>query len=113
MMVNYLVAGIEISTAIALAAGIIVGSAMGVAGFGSIWVFRAEMFSLLIGCAVVLIAQSALVIEAAASLSLTAGVVASVCFFFTEPVVGLVAVGTTVAVAYLVGRITGKWTSNQ
>ena len=112
-MFNYLVAGIEISTAIALAAGIIVGSAMGVAGFGSIWVFRAEMFSLLIGCAVVLIAQSALVIEAAASLSLTVGVVASVCFFFTEPVVGLVAVGTTVVVAYVVGRITGKWTSNQ
>jgi len=111
-MVDYLAAGIEISIAISLVAGIVVGSAMGIAGFGSIWVFRAEMLSLLVGCAVVLIAQSALVIVATASLNLTAGVVAGVCFFFTEPVVGLVAVGTAVAVAYLVGKITGKWKSN-
>jgi hypothetical protein len=112
MMVDYLATGIEISIAISLVAGIVVGSAMGIAGFGSIWVFRAEMLSLLVGCAVVLIAQSALVIEATASLNLTAGVVAGVCFFFTEPAVGLVALGTAVAVAYLVGKITGKWKSN-
>ena len=111
-MVNYLAAGIEISIAISLAAGIVVGSAMGIAGFGSIWVFRAEMFSLFVGCAIVLIAQSTLVIEATASLTLKAGVVAGLCFFFTDPVVGLVAVGTAIAVAYLVGKITGKWKSN-
>jgi hypothetical protein len=110
MMVDYLAKGFEVAIAVSLIAGIIVGSAMGIAGFGSIWVFRAEMLALLVGGAIVLLAQSALVIEAAASVSLRAGLVAGMCFFLSEPVVGLVTVIIAIAVAYLVGKITGKWT---
>ena len=109
-MVYYLATGFEVAIAVSLVAGVVIGSAMGIGGFGSIWVFRAEMLALFVGGAIVLLAQSALVVEAIASVSLKAGVVAGMCFFFSEPVVGLITVSIAIGVAYFVGKITGKWT---
>ena len=109
MLVSYLASGVAISIAVSLVAGIAVGSTMGIAGFGSIWVFRAEMLSMFVGCTAVLLAQFVLIVETVDRLSLKAGVVAGGCFFFVDPVAGLVAVGTAIAVAFLVGSITGKW----
>jgi len=109
IMAAYLTLGIEVSIAMSLVAGIVVGSAMAIAGCGSIWVFWAEMLSLFVGGAIVLIIQSTLVIEATASLSLKAGLFVCAIFFFSEPVVGLTAVIIAIALAYFFARLTGKW----
>lgn len=108
-MAAYLTLGIEVSIAMSLVAGAVVGSAMGIAGFASAWVFWAEMLSFFVGGAIVLVTQSALVIKAAASLSLKAGLVVCALFFFSEPLAGLVAVAVAIAVAYVFGKLTGKW----
>jgi hypothetical protein len=109
MIANYLTTGIEITVAMSLIAGIFIGSVMGIAGFGSIWVFRAEMISLFVAGAAILVVQSALIVKAAASQGVKAGVAAGVLFFLSEPIAGLVAASTAIAVAYGLGKITGKW----
>jgi hypothetical protein len=108
-MVAYLTLGIEVSITISLIAGAIVGSAMGIAGLASAWVFWAEMLSFFVGGAIVLVTQSVLVIKAATSLGMKAGLVVCAVFFFSEPVAGLVAVVIAIAVVYVFGRLTGKW----
>src|SRR5258705_4579852 len=111
-MAAYLTLGIEVSIAMSLIAGAAVGSAMGIAGFASAWVFWAEMLSFFVGGAIVLVTQSALVIKATASLSLKAGLVVCAVFFVSEPVVGLIALAIAIAVAYVFGKLTGKWKSS-
>jgi hypothetical protein len=106
IMAPYLLPGIEISIAVSLVAGIVIGAAMGFAGLTSRWLFRAEILSFLIGGTVVVITQSALTVIAGLSLGLRVALFISLMFILSEPAIVLLAVSTAVAIGYLTRKIT-------
>lgn len=103
-MAAYIYPGIEISVAVSLTVGAIVGTVMGIAGFTSRWLFVTEMASFLIGGAIVVISQLVLSVMAGASLGRKTALVVFLLFVIAEPVVALIAASTAVAVNYLIRR---------
>ena len=104
-MAAYFLPGIEVSIAVSLIVGGVIGSVMGFAGFTSVWLFMAEILSFLIGGAIVLITQLVLTVMAGASLGLKAALVILLMFFLAEPAIALFAASTAVAVGYLIRKV--------
>src|SRR5262245_32219727 len=104
-MITYLFTGLKISTAISLVAGLAIGVSWGIAGITSAWLFFAEMFSMLAGGAVILIAQIILACIATASLGLKSGSVLCVSFVAADPAFLLITTSIAISIAFLLERL--------
>ena len=105
-MATYFVPGIEISVAVSLIAGVLIGAVMGIAGFTSRWLFVTEMAAYLIGAAIIVISQLVCAVMAGASLGRKTALVLVLLFVIAEPVVALIAATTAVAVNVVIRRFT-------
>ena len=103
-MATYFFPGIEISVAVSLVSGVVIGSVMGIAGFTSRWLFVTEMASFLIGGAIIVTSQLVFAVMAGASLGRKTAVVVVLLFVISEPVLALIAASTAVTANYLVRR---------
>jgi len=104
-MAAYFFPGIEISVAVSLIVGVVIGSVMGLAGFTSVWLFVAEMVSFLIGGAIVLLSQLALAVMAGKSLGFKPALLVLLMFLMAEPVIALFAASTAITVNYLIRKL--------
>lgn len=104
-MTTYFFRDLEISTAVSLVAGLALGVAWAVAGLTSAWMFFAEMFSILAGGLVILVAQLILACLATASLGMKSGTVLCISFVAADPAFVLITVCIAIPVAYLLERL--------
>jgi hypothetical protein len=102
LMASYFYPGIAISAATSIIAGLLVGSVMARAGFTSIWLFRVQMFSFLIGGALIFVTQVILTVMDGFSLGLRSALLLALLFVLSDPIIALVAAWTAIALNNLI-----------